>query len=242
MRAFLILLLGAAPLLAEEKAESETEAAKSILDQLASSEDQTVLNGLLEASGNQSKTLTSPVCKLLRHKNPAVRQSAIEVLGGRSDLGCQKKAASALIARVEPLAEKEEDKAECEKVLKALHDLAQPATIKPLLSLKSTLPKEIREQAAMAVANVPTKEAVDRLIQYGYKDRRGSGRTRDIAVRALRYATQEQMKGGIEEWRKWWSDNEASFDPIAAADKRKAAASAAAEKRERRKNRKADKS
>jgi len=90
----------------------------------------------------------------------------------------------------------------------------------------------------MAVANVPSKEAIERLIQYGYKDRRGAGRTRDLATKALAYATQEKVKGGIEGWRKWWSDNEKSFDPIAAAEKREEARAAAQAKKERKKNRK----
>jgi HEAT repeat protein len=217
---------------------TEAEAADAIAKQLASPEDSVVLAGLLEAAGNQSKSLTTPVTKLLRHKNPAVRQSAIEVLGGRRDPSAQKKAASALCARLDPLSVKEEDKPELEKVITALHDLAQPSSIKPLLGMKSTAPREIHEAAAMAVANVPSKEAIDRLIQYGYKDRRGSDRTRDIAVKALRYATQEQIKGGIEVWRKWWSEHEKDFDPVAAMEKRAKAKAEADEKKERRKNRK----
>ena len=122
-------------------------------------------------------------------------------------------------------------------MITALHDLAQPSSIKPLLSMDSTTPREVRAACAMAVGNVPSKEAIDRLIQYGYKDRRGSGRTRDLATKALAYATQEKVKGGIEAWRKWWSENEDDFDPIAAAEKRQQARAAAEEKQRRKEER-----
>jgi len=161
--------------------------ADAIAAGLASKEDTVVLNALTAAVEDQSPSLASPLCKLLKHRNPAVRQAAIEVLGGRTEKRARSKAAGALCARLGPLVDKhEENGEELDKLLTALHDLAQEKSIKPLLGLKSTAPREIREKAAMAVANVPDKEAIERLIQYGYKDRRGSGRTRDIAVMSLR--------------------------------------------------------
>ncbi|MHC4938460.1 MAG: HEAT repeat domain-containing protein [Planctomycetota bacterium] len=235
MRSLCLLFCLTALVCADEKADDE--AAKSIVAQLKSKEDSIVLAGLLEAATNQSKSLTSPVIKLLKHKNPAVRQSAIEVLGGRRNPSAQKKAAQSLCYRLKPLSAKEEQQAELLVVIQALHDLEQPLAIKPLLSMDSGTPREVLTQCAMAVGNVPSKEAVDRLIQYGYKDRRGAGRTRDIAVKALRYATQEKVKGNIEAWRKWWSDNEKDFDPLIAAEKRAEARAAAKEKEERKKNR-----
>lgn len=236
MRPLLILLCLVGLAFADEKADDE--AAKTIAVQLKSKEDSIVLAGLLDAATNQSKSLTSPVVKLLKHKNPAVRQSAIEVLGGRRNPSAQKKAASSLCARLKPLGAKEEQQPELLTAIQALHDLAQPASIKPLLGMRSGTPREVMAACSMAVANVPSKEAIERLIQYGYKDRRGAGRTRDLATKALAYATQEKVKGGIEGWRKWWSDNEKSFDPIAAAEKREEARAAAQAKKERKKNRK----
>ena len=86
------------------------------------------------------------------------------------------------------------------------------------------------------------KEAIERLIQFGYKDRRGSSRTVRTATQALAYATQEKVCGGIEQWRKWWSDNKATFDVEAAAEARAKARAKQAEKdaarKERRRKRK----
>jgi len=59
-----------------------------------------------------------------------------------------------------------------------------------------------------------------------------------VATEALAYATQERVKGGIEAWRQWWSDNKKSFDPVAAAEKRKESRAKAEEKQARREARK----
>ena len=37
---------------------------------------------------------------------------------------------------------------------------------------------------------------------------------------AIRYATQEKVKGGVREWRQWWKDNKAKFDVDHAANLR----------------------
>ena len=213
--------------------------AAAIVKKLGDKNDQIVLEGLAEAANEQSKSLTASLVKLTKHKNPAIRQTAIACLGGRTDVAAKKKAASSLAARLKPLSKDPHDKTEILLVIQALHDLAQPTTIKALLDTPNDAERDVREARAMAVANVPSKEAIERLIQYGYKDRRGEARTRDIAVRALRYATQDNTKRGIEGWRKWWSDNKKSFDPESAADKRQEARDAKAEKdakREARKN------
>ena len=233
-----LLLVPAAHGADDAELKERKEAAKRIATKLASKNDEEVFTGLHEAALNQDPVLTSPLTKLLKSKNPAVRYGAIETLATRALAAEQKKAARSLAARLKPLATKEDDREELLKVIQALHDLAQESTIKALLDSKNDEDRDVRQARAMAVANVPTKEAIERLIQYGYKDRRGQGRTRDIAVKALRYATGEQLKGGIEVWRKWWSDNEKTFDPVAAADARKEKRVAQADKEAKREERK----
>jgi len=239
----LTLLLVAAPWAQAEESEAKQrkQAAKVIAAKLASKNDEEVFTGLHEAALNQDSALTAPITRLLKSKNPAVRYGAIETLATRSVESEQKKAARSLAARLKPLADKEDNREELLKVISALHDLAQPSTIKALLDSKNEEDREVRQARAMAVANVPTKEAIERLIQYGYKDRKGAGRTRDIATKALAYATGARVKGSIEGWRKWWSDNKKDYDPFVAADARaeKRAANAAREARKaERKNKK----
>ena len=225
------LLFIAAPLLADD-------GAKAIAKQLASKSDEEVYAGLHAAAGNQDKSLTSPICKLLKDKNPSIRATAIEVLATRTEPAAQKKAAQSLAARLKPLASKEDGKEELLKVVAALHDLAQPTTIKALLDSKHDEARDVRQARAMAVANVPSKEAIERLIQYGYKDRKGKGRTRDIATKALAYATGEKNRGGIDGWRRWWKENEKDFDCIDAAEKRAEKRDAAAQKKAKQAERK----
>jgi len=222
----------------DDELKERKESAKLIAKKLASKNDEEVFTGLHEAALNQDPVLTTPLTKLLKNKNTALRYGAIETLGTRTLEAERRQAARSLAARLKPLAVKENDREELLKVIQALHDLAQESTIKALLDSKNEEDRDVRQARAMAVANVPTKEAIDRLIQYGYKDKRGAGRTRDIAVKALRYATGEQLKGGIEVWRKWWSDNEKSFDPVAAADARKGKRTAEADKAAKRAERK----
>jgi HEAT repeat protein len=199
---------------------AKADTSKQIAKQLSDKNDQQVLGALLEASGNQSKTLTSPLIKLLKNKNAAIRESAIACLGGRTEASSKKRAAISLASRLKPLGDKSTTKPEMLLVVQALHDLAQPTTIKALLDSPNSEERDVRQARAMAVANVPSKEAIERLIQYGYKDRRGEARTRDIATKALKYATQDTGKRGIEGWRKWWKENEREFDVVGAAEKR----------------------
>ncbi|MHC4954204.1 MAG: HEAT repeat domain-containing protein [Planctomycetota bacterium] len=215
------------------------EATKRIAKQLASKESEEVFAGLLEAARNHDPSLAAPLVKLLKHKNPSIRAGAIEALGRRQELASQKKAASALAARLKPLSEKESDREELLKAIQALHDLAQPVSIKALLDTRADEDRDIVSARAMAVANVPSKEAIERLIQFGYKGRKS--RSRNVASAALRYATQQPVKGGIEQWRKWWSDNKKTFDVVDAAakrDEKRAAEQAKKAKREERKKNK----
>ncbi|MEM8882886.1 MAG: hypothetical protein AAGD14_02310 [Planctomycetota bacterium] len=218
MRTLCLLLLLSPFVLAEEI--GDKDAAKVTIDKLKDKSPEVVHEGLLEATSNQHKSLTSPLIKLLKHKSDAVRLGVIPVLGARTQLSEQKKAGSALAARLKPLSKKPEQETELSAVIEALHDLQQRSTIKALLDMGSGTNRDIMDARAMAVGNVPHKDAIEALIQFGYKNRRGVDRTRDVANRALRYATGENPRGGIEGWRRWWKDNEKTFDPIEAAEAR----------------------
>jgi HEAT repeat protein len=233
MRPILLCLLVAAPLTAGDTDESGPDVA-DVAKQLRSKDSNEVIAAARTAATIQDAKVLSPLIHLLRDKNPAVRTAAIEALALRTEAKQKKGAAQALAARLGPLSTKEEDRAELLAVIKAMHDLAQPATIKALLDIKSGTDREVARARAMAVGNVPSKEAIERLIQFGYKDRRGTDATRRVATEALAYATQERVKGGVEQWRQWWSENEKTFDPVAAAEKRKETRAKAEEKQARR--------
>ncbi|MHC4958399.1 MAG: HEAT repeat domain-containing protein [Planctomycetota bacterium] len=241
----LALLLSAAAW-ADEAAKAAQAKADELTKTMASKDAEERLSAVREAARNQHKSLVSPLTRLLKDKDVRIRYEAIAVLGLRLVPKDKKTAAKALNARLVPLSKKVQDQEELLKVVSALHDLAQPSSIKPLLDMKADTDRDVAVARAKAVANVPSKEAIERLIQFGYKDRRGASRTVRTANLALTYATGEKVRGGIEGWRKWWSDNKASFDVEAAAEARlksrmeKAAKDAKKEERKRRKRKKKD--
>ena len=234
MRPFLLLALFTAPLAAEDDPRA---AAADIAKRLNAPEDDLRIEALREAATNQESSLVAPVAKLLKDDNPAVRAAAVEALVLRQTAADRRKAALALAARLKPLEKREEDADELSKVVQALHDLAQEASMKALLDMDFDEERALVRERLMAVANVPSKEAVDRILQAGSRGRRGQQGRRATAVAALRYATQEDVGGGIDEWRAWWNDNKATFDPVKAAEKRAAARTAGDEKRRERENR-----
>jgi len=235
MRPLLPFLLLAVPLLAQE--EDPKVAAAAIASKLSAPEDDVRIEGLREAAENQESSLVSPVTRLLKDKNPAVRTAAIEALALRQVAADRRRAAQALALRLKPLERNEEDADELSKVVQALHDLAQEVSIKPLLDMDYDEERAMVKERLMAVANVPSMEAVDRILQAASRGRRGHQNRRATAVAALRYATQADVSGGIDEWRQWWNDNKASFDPVKAAEKRAAARTEADEKQREKRNR-----
>lgn len=197
-------------------------APEDLAGRLASDDASVLVEACREAATVQEPALTTPLAKLLKHDNPAVRRSAIEALGLRKPAEERKKAAHALSQRILPLAEKEETKEECLAVVNALHDLAQPVALKALLDgIGPDDDREIARARMRAAANVPSKEAIEELLHLGSAGRRGGAQWRVAAVvDALRYATQERVEGGIEGWRQWWMENRKTFDVDLAANKR----------------------
>jgi HEAT repeat protein len=222
MRPILMLaLLGSLAVAGNDEAEKAArQEAEALCKRLGDKEAGERLEAARTAASNHHALLTAPLTRLLKDKDARVRFAAISALGLRNDPKAQKKAASALAARLRPLEGKEERTEELTAVIQALHDLAQPSTVKALLDIKSGANPDVARARAMAVANVPSKETIERLIQFGYKDRKGSGQTRKLATAALAYATQTKVRGGVEQWRQWWSDNKDTFDVDAAAEKR----------------------
>ena len=210
-------------------------APEDIVARLAEEDSNTVIDACREAAASQEPALTAPLIRLLKHENPAVRKAAIEALQLRKPAEEKRKAAQALAQRIAPLAEKEEGSEELIAVATALHDLAQPVALKPLLEgIGPDADREVTRARLHAAANLPSKEVIDELLQLGSAGRRGGAQWRTAAVvEALRYATQENVKGGIDAWRHWWTENKKSYDADIVANTRADARLAEQERRKK---------
>lgn len=202
-------------------------------DRFSSDDSDEVIAACREAATAQDGAHTAPLIRLLKHDNPAVRKAAIEALQLRKPEEERRKAAHALAQRIAPLAEKEETKEECILVATALHDLAQEVALKALLDgITPDSDREVTRARLRAAANIPSKDAIDELLQLGSAGRRGGAGWRQAAViEALRYATQEKVQGGIEAWRAWWTENKKTYDAFLVAQKRAEARLAEEERR-----------
>ncbi|MHC4729062.1 MAG: HEAT repeat domain-containing protein [Planctomycetota bacterium] len=196
------------------------EEAAAIAKRLASKDLDTRIEATREAAQNQHSSLTSPLIKLLRNKEVTVRLAAVEALGLRRETSEKKRAAKALSVRIKPLEDKPDRHDELTKIVEALHDLAQPIAIRPLMDIPVNLDQALAQARLHAAANIPSKEVIDRLLQYASSGRRNRNARWKSAGAAIRYATQESVKGGIREWRQWWKDNKATFDVDHAANLR----------------------
>jgi hypothetical protein len=218
-------------------------AAADLVDRLGGDDPDDVVAACREAAASEDPALTAPLVRLLKHDNPAVRKAAIESLGLRKPAEERKRAAQALAQRIAPLAAKREDREECLALLAALHDLAQPVALKPLLhAIEPDADRDIARARLRAAANIPRKEVIDELLQLGSAGRRGGAQWRVAAVvEALRYATQEKVEGGIDGWRRWWTENKADYDADLVANRRADARLKEQEKAARRKGKKGGK-
>lgn len=185
----------------------------------------------------QHGALLAPLIKLLKDEYRVVREAAIQALAAREPKDERTKAARAIEARLKDLDRAKDAPEESAVVVQALHDLAQPTSIAPLLdALEPTTETDVAGARLMAVGNVPTKEAVEELIGYAARGRRGEHH-RAAAIRALQYATGVKLSN-LDAWHRWWSENKRTYDPQAAAAARQVArdeeAAKAQEKAERR--------
>lgn len=194
----------------------------------------------------QHASLTPALIRLLADKELGVREAAIEALGARTADADRKKAAVALAARLGKLDRHPADREELMLTIQGLASLRQRSTIKALLdpiALETDL--EQVEARVMAVAEVPHGDAVEALIDFLAKGRRGGRqRQRGLAHKALRILTgqkdmQEHATAGhdADRWRAWWKDNQKLVDLEAVAAARHDAAAekeAQAEKKRQR--------
>jgi hypothetical protein len=172
------------------------------------------------AKTRQEEALLAPLTRLLKDDDPTIRLAAVEALGARVDAAQKRKAGDALALRMKALVDKTEPD-ELLAVLAALHDLAQPSTMKALLDdITVHTDGAIVRARLHAVANIPTLDAIDALIEFASKGRnKGSGGQRELALDALHYATDIKLPN-LDQWHIWWAANRRTFDVDAAAKHR----------------------
>jgi len=215
----LLALLLPSPALAEEEDRVVLDSPEAVKKAMGHRDAGVRLAAARAAAGLQDRLITAPLVKLLKDKEWVVREAAIQSLSGRVEKRDRRSAAAGLAARLGPLGKNEQAKEEMLAVIQALHDLAQPTTIKALMDVTVNDDGEIVRARAMAVANVPDAEAIERLLQLGSKGRRHTNWQR-IARDALHYATGVQLRGDADAWRQWWRDAKADFSFEAAARRR----------------------
>ncbi len=241
-----------APTLAwAEEGERPVDAAaqlEAVLQGLKAKDAETRVKAATEARNLQDAALTSPLTRLLSDKELGVRSAVIDALGARADKSARKKAASALAARLRRLTKHVADQPELIQVIEALGVLQQSHTIKALMDdIDLEVDTEVVRARLFAVAAVPHKLAIEALITFMAKGRRGGrAKHRDLADKALRYATgaqphKENRSAGrdADRWRAWWRENEKTFRFDAVVAARAEAEQAAQAKAERQKEKRA---
>lgn len=211
--------------LAEEpKATDPVPALLERMKDAASADDR--LGAVVEAISLDDARLLPPLVKRLKDAEEPVRLAAVSALGARSSADGKRRAATALLERSKVLTQAAERdvtvRDELLAVLRALHDLAQEATIDGVLDgIETGVDLEVVEARAMAVANVPAPRAIERLIDYmARKHRDGSG-MRGRLSKALTYATGVKLANDPDAWRAWWRSAKTAFDFERAAAERK---------------------
>jgi hypothetical protein len=211
------LLVPAAPARAED--EPPSDPARAVLDGLASKDAEARLEAAKAAANLQDERLLVPLLKAAKDEVEGVRQAAIEALRTRSTGKDRRRAAQGLAARL-PLLEKEAVREEeLLLVVHALHDLAEPISIPALIDIPRDSDREVVKARLLAVGNVPSAKAIEALLVYGSRGRRGNtqwGLTRE----ALAYALGVKLTGDVDVWRIWWKDHARDFDFEAAATAR----------------------
>jgi len=216
--------------------------AAKLVEGLKSKDKPARLDAAAQAKDVQDDKLVAPLAALLDDDDAAVRHAAIEALGHRTPPEAQKKAAAALAAHLPKVAKKPESDVELIAAVQALGALAQPSTLDALTSgIDGDTSVEVVKARLTAVANIPTADAVDALIQFLAKQGRGkNGPQREACRAALKEATGESLGNEPDAWRAWWKDAKKTFD-FAAAAQRRASEKQAKDDREQHKREKKDK-
>ena len=233
--AFSLVALGTSPFAgadaAADAAAAEAQKAAQALVERIKSEDAAVKKAALaDALKVQHPLVTAALGKALSDADEAIRSAALAALVARTDDVAKKAAATSVAARLERIAKKNEDYTERMKVIAALHDLAQPSSLKALAAETGldVAPEEIAARMR-AIANLPCKEAIDEIIQFRSSGRRGvrspegqggqESRGR-IAREAFAYAVGIDVGQDPDAMRKWWKEHEKGFDFAAASERR----------------------
>jgi len=197
-----------------------------LVDAMKSKDKPARLEAAQQAKDVQDEKLVAPLAALLDDDDVSVRHAAIEALGRRTAPETQKKASAALAAHVPKLAKKADADSEAELIatVQALGALAQPSALDALTSdIEVGTSPDVVKARLMAVANIPTADAIDALIQFLSKQGRGkNGPQREACRAALMDATGEKLGNDPDAWRAWWKDAKKTFDFAAAAQRRAA--------------------
>lgn len=235
----IVLASSSSPASAEDPSAPAEDPVAEVLAGLKSDQDPERLAAAERALEIDDDAVTKPLVHLLTDERFEIRSAAARALGARSTEKGRKEAARALCARLPRLAKGDVEAGEARIVVDALHDLAQPSSVKPLLDdVEDSASEELFRARVMAVANVPHADAVDDLIQLLASRGRGrwSGLKRCV-VEALRDATGENLGADPDAWRAWWKDARKSFDFDAAARRRTESHEKEQEREERRRDR-----
>ena len=227
-------LLLLAPALAGEP--TAADRTKALIERLESHDARIRYEALAEAATNPDEALAGALIKALKDDYPENRKRAAQALA-KCPAKSKKKAATALAKRLPALSGKEDKSEELRVVAKAIGELGQKTSVKPLL--KGLSPKTSREEAEArlrAVAEIPHADAIEGLMQYGSKGRRGNTH-HNLVVGALRHATGQKFGKDPDAWRAWWRENKATFDFEAIKRKREDDEARRQEKADRKKQR-----
>lgn len=197
----------------------------ALIKALASDDAKERYDAAAKAKDVQDAKLLKPLAAALKDDIHEVRVAVMEALGARTGAEDRKAAAAALHKVLGPLSKKADYQPELLVALRAVHDLAQPSSVKPLLEdIDVHTDREVVDARLMAVANIPTPDAIDALIQFMSRGRKGGEESHRASVqKALLYATGERQRNDPDAWRAWWKDARKTFDFEAAAENRNAA-------------------
>ncbi len=212
---------------ASDAAAAEAQkAAAALAERMRSADADVKKTALAESAKVQHPLITAALSKALSDADAGIRAAALTALLARTGEVARKAAAVAIAARLERIAKKDEDYPERMKVIAALHDLAQPVSLKALSAETGVdVSSEELSLRLRAIANLPSKEAIEEIIQFrssGGRLGRGDelGYRRRIAREAFFYATGADVGHDPDEMRKWWKEHEKGFDFQAAAERR----------------------
>ena len=222
----LVLLAHAPPALAEEPAPAgeapapareapapdPAEVLKQVLKDLASKDESVRLKAVVQAKDIQSSKLLRSLSKALKDKLRPIRMAAIDALGARTTPAEKKKAAKLLLDRLNARGGAS-DSEERVALAEGVGTLEVHSSLRPLLDPidLETPPEELKARMD-AVVNIPSKEAVERLITILDKGRRAARSRNTHAVKALRMITGQQFDRNPDRWRSWWRDVGPNFD------------------------------